>query len=182
MLSRRHLPNERSRPFLVGFQPSSGIAASNPVRRRRARRPKFSGIPESIPQRLLGGTLLVRDSSQRQYECAIEKVAPRRGVRDTVQDDWPTGTEPHFVGIGTKPTRGKTATGGQLAQVSESQGRTADTLSMAIRCWLLAAMNRSRSSPGGARNGVELGSTNARKMRVVVDLLVPGSPTRTSTG
>ena len=66
--------------------------------------------------------------------------------------------------------------------VSEIQSGRLETLSNANKCPLFAAMNRSRSSRGRARNGALLGSITLRRIAVKVDFAVPCSPATQRTG
>jgi hypothetical protein len=66
--------------------------------------------------------------------------------------------------------------------VSEIQAGKPDTLSKASTWPLLAAMNRSRSSRGSARNGAVFGSISARRIAEKVDFAEPCSPESTITG
>ena len=66
--------------------------------------------------------------------------------------------------------------------MSEIHAGRPDTLSKASRWPLLAAMNRSRSSRGRARNGAVLGSSNALRIAEKVDFAEPCSPDSTIIG
>ena len=70
-----------------------------------------------------------------------------------------------------KLANGEAAAGGQSTERVEP-----GTLSKASTGPLLAAMNRSRSSRGKARNGAVFGSSNARRIAEKVDFAEPCSP------
>ena len=67
-------------------------------------------------------------------------------------------------------------------KVSDSHGCKPDTLSKTSMWALVAEMKSSRSLRGRARKDAVLGSISARRIFDTVDLLVPCSPAKASTG